>query len=52
VAKRIAQAMGGRLTVTSEVGKGSSFTLHLPVQLKSDREIAFAAPESRLGLQK
>jgi signal transduction histidine kinase len=52
VAKRIAQAMGGRLSVTSEVGKGSSFTLHLPVQLKSEREIAFAAPESRLGLQK
>jgi signal transduction histidine kinase len=46
VAKRIAQAMGGKLSVTSEVGSGSTFTLHLPVQLKSDREIAFTAPGS------
>lgn len=30
VAKRIAEAMGGRLSVTSEVGAGSTFTLHLP----------------------
>ena len=46
VAKRIAQAMGGKLSVTSEVGSGSTFTLHLPVQLKSDREIAFTASGS------
>jgi signal transduction histidine kinase len=31
VAARIAQAMGGRLSVTSEIGVGSIFTLHLPV---------------------
>lgn len=31
LASSIAQAMGGRLTVTSEQGKGSCFTLHLPV---------------------
>ena len=31
VAKRIAEAMGGRLSVTSEVAKGSTFTLHLSV---------------------
>ncbi len=30
VARRIAEAMGGRLSVTSEVGVGSVFTLHLP----------------------
>jgi signal transduction histidine kinase len=30
LAKSIAQAMGGSFTVTSEPGKGSSFTLHLP----------------------
>ena len=32
VAARIAQSMGGRLSVTSEVGVGSTFTLHLPVE--------------------
>jgi signal transduction histidine kinase len=30
LARSIAEAMGGRLTVTSEPGKGSSFVLHLP----------------------
>jgi signal transduction histidine kinase len=32
VADRIAKAMGGRLSVTSEVGAGSTFILHLPVR--------------------
>jgi signal transduction histidine kinase len=31
IAKSLAEAMGGRLSVTSEVGVGSAFTLHLPV---------------------
>ncbi|HEY7615604.1 MAG TPA: HAMP domain-containing sensor histidine kinase, partial [Terriglobales bacterium] len=31
VARRLAEAMGGRLSVRSEVGVGSVFTLHLPV---------------------
>lgn len=30
LAKRIAAAMGGRLTVSSQPGDGSTFTLHLP----------------------
>jgi signal transduction histidine kinase len=46
VAKRIAEAMGGRLTVASEVGRGSTFTLHLPVTLLSDAETATVATES------
>jgi signal transduction histidine kinase len=46
VASRIAEAMGGRLSVTSEVGVGSTFTLHLPVTLRSDAEAAFFVPES------
>ena len=31
IAKSLAEAMSGRLSVTSEVGVGSTFTLHLPV---------------------
>jgi signal transduction histidine kinase len=46
VAKRIAEAMGGKLSVTSKVGVGSTFTLHLPVTLKSDAEMALFVPES------
>jgi signal transduction histidine kinase len=32
LAKRITEAMDGQLTVESEPGKGSTFTVHLPVQ--------------------
>jgi signal transduction histidine kinase len=46
VAKRIAEAMGGKLSVTSEVGMGSTFTLHLPVTSRSDAEMASFVPES------
>jgi signal transduction histidine kinase len=49
VAKRIANAMGGNLTVVSEVGLGSTFTLHLPVQWRVDRVLAVTVPESIQG---
>lgn len=45
VAKRIAEAMGGSLSVTSEVGVGSTFTVHLPVPRNSDTEMAARVPE-------
>jgi two-component system sensor histidine kinase SenX3 len=48
LAKRIAEAMGGRLTVTSKVGVGSIFTLHL-VPAPADRwpsEVGLASRES------
>ena len=32
LAKRVVEAMGGRITVTSEIGKGSTFIVHLPVR--------------------
>jgi len=32
LARKIVEAMGGTITVASEVGKGSIFTLHLPLQ--------------------
>ena len=45
VAARVAEAMGGRLTVESQVGVGSIFTLHLPVE-ESAGEIPAAASET------
>ena len=43
LAKHLAEAMGGRLSVVSEVGVGSIFTLHLPVA----REHELAGVSSR-----
>ncbi len=37
IAKSIAEAMGGRLSVKSEVGVGSVFTVHLPVEETRDK---------------
>ena len=46
VARRIAQAMGGWLSVDSEFDVGSTFTLHLPAILRSDTEPAMFVPDS------
>jgi signal transduction histidine kinase len=46
VARRIAEAMDGRLTVASRVGAGSTFTLHLPVTSRSSAETAVLLPQS------
>jgi len=48
VAKRIALAMGGRLSVASELNVGSTFTLHLPVTMRSDAEMTMFVPDSTL----
>jgi signal transduction histidine kinase len=36
ISRRLARLMGGDLTVTSQVGKGSAFTLWLPAERQSD----------------
>lgn len=45
LAKRIAESMGGRLSVVSELSVGSNFTLHL--QTVKGEDMQMAAPASR-----
>ncbi len=40
LAKSIAEAMGGTLSVVSELAVGSIFTLHLPIVEKQESEMA------------
>ena len=44
LARSIAEAMGGKLTVESKLGAGSVFTLHLPSAAETNRSAAASAP--------
>ena len=50
LAKRLALAMGGRLSVVSEVGVGSIFTLHLPVAQERECELTTVSSGSHKGV--
>jgi signal transduction histidine kinase len=45
LAKRIAEAMGGRLTVVSEIAVGSTFTLHLQIAKGADAQAAIESSQ-------
>lgn len=47
LAKNIAEAMGGRLSVVSKPGLGSAFTLHLPIAAKSNLEVGAVSSQAR-----
>jgi signal transduction histidine kinase len=47
LARKVVEEMGGQLTAKSELGKGSSFTIHLPVSQSAEVEHRRAAGKSR-----
>lgn len=49
VAKHIAEAMGGRLSVTSEIGVGSVFTLKLPAWEHDERVVSSVTSPTNEG---
>lgn len=51
IAKRIADALGHRISVQSEVGTGSSFSIELPESLAATRAKAATAPEAPIPSQ-
>jgi len=51
LARKIVEAMGGRLTAESEVGKGSSFTIHLQVAAERGLEAPSRVSERPAGAE-
>jgi signal transduction histidine kinase len=47
LAKRIAEGLGGKISVVSELSVGSTFTLHLPTAEGEAPEMTVVAPQSR-----
>jgi PAS domain S-box-containing protein len=47
ISRKIAEALGGEITVESEPGKGSSFALWLPCSTVSDTPLATRPPHAR-----
>jgi signal transduction histidine kinase len=48
LAKNFAEAMGGWLTVVSQLGKGSAFTIHLPVETEVEMQSVIAKAGGRV----
>jgi two-component system phosphate regulon sensor histidine kinase PhoR len=44
LAKRLAESMGGKISVVSELHVGSTFTLHLPIAKGDDMQMAAPIP--------
>ncbi|HET8891573.1 MAG TPA: HAMP domain-containing sensor histidine kinase [Candidatus Angelobacter sp.] len=51
LARTIVEGMGGRLTATSELGKGSSFIIHLPVARESKLKETQSATDKPAGVE-
>jgi signal transduction histidine kinase len=51
LARTVVEAMGGRLTARSELGKGSSFTIHLPVADQRRLEQTQSAADKPAGAE-
>ena len=49
LARRIVEAMGGKLTAHSKLGKGSRFVVHLPIAHEAERETLPPVPVDTAG---
>jgi signal transduction histidine kinase len=52
LAKRLAESMGGRISVLSEISVGSTFTLHLQVAKGEDKKAVTSSFPSSLSQHK
>ena len=51
LARNIVEGMGGKLTASSELGKGSSFVIHLPAATERALEETTAAVDKPTGAE-
>lgn len=48
ISRRLAHAMGGEITAMSTLGAGSTFTVHMPLPLSEEAEVAASRPVTSL----